>query len=83
MKKSMLREIHAIQQMSVGELRDKWRQLYDGEESRSRNRAYLVKRLCWRLQELEYGGLSDRAKAKIEELAPDGFVRARTLYPAR
>ena len=86
MKESILREIRAIQQMSVGELRAKWRKLYDGEESRSRNRSYLVKRLCWRVQELEYGGLSDRARARIEELAPDGFIRARTpsqAAPAR
>ena len=33
--KTVLREIHALQQMSVGELHERWRELYDGEEPRS------------------------------------------------
>ena len=77
MYSSTLREINEVRQMSVGQLRAKWRELY-GEDTRSRNRDYLFRRLAWRLQELQHGGLSDRAKERIEELAPDRFVRART-----
>ena len=33
-------------------------------------------------QELAHGGLSDRAKARIDELAEDGFTRARTPVSA-
>ncbi len=73
----MIRQIHQLRQLTVGELRIEWAKLY-GEPTRSRNRDYLWKRLAWRLQELAHGGLSDRAKQRIEELAPDGFVRART-----
>src|SRR5512136_1214484 len=62
--------------MTVGELRARWVELY-GEESRSRNRDYLWRRLAWRVQELAHGGLSDAAKAKIAELAPTTFSRAR------
>jgi len=74
---SVIRRIHALRQMTVGELRIEWQKLY-GEPTRSRNRDYLWKRLAWRVQELTHGGLSDRAKQRIDELAPDGFVRART-----
>ena len=75
MDKSMLAEINRLRQMSVGELRVRWRELY-GEESRSRNRDYLWKRLAWRVQELAYGALSDRAKQRLEELAPTAeFIR--------
>jgi Protein of unknown function (DUF2924) len=58
----------------VGELRLKWRELY-GEDTRSGNRDYLWRRLAWRLQELAYGGLSERAKARIAELSQGDDLR--------
>jgi hypothetical protein len=76
MQGSVIAQIQALQRMSVGELQAEWMRLY-GEPSRSRNRDYLVRRLCWRVQELAYGGLSDTAKARIAGLAPAGFVRGR------
>ncbi len=81
MKTSVLHEIHKLQQMTVSELQLKWRELY-GEETRSRNRTYLWRRLAWRVQEIAHGGLSDAAKQRIEELAPDGFTPARTPQDA-
>src|SRR5262245_35211160 len=60
--------------MTVGELKLKWRELY-GEDTRSCNRAYLWRRLAWRVQELAYGGLSERAKARIVELNRDDDLR--------
>ena len=77
MDNSVIRRIHRLRQMTVGELRLEWEKLY-GEPTRSRNRDYLWKRLAWRIQELAHGGLSDRAEQRLEQLAPDGFVRART-----
>jgi hypothetical protein len=76
MDKSIVGEINSLREMTVGQLRVKWLELY-GEESRSRNKDFLFRRLAWRLQELRYGGLSDAAKARIAELASDGFVRAQ------
>ena len=75
--KSMLAEINRLRQMSVAELRVRWRELY-GEESRSRNKDFLWRRLAWRIQELQHGGLSDCAKKRLAELAPTGFERAVT-----
>ena len=77
MESSMIRRIHRLRQMTVGELQVEWQRLYD-EQTRSRNRDFLFRRLAWRIQELEYGGLSSRAKKRLDELAPDSFVRART-----
>jgi hypothetical protein len=54
--------------MRVAELRVKWRELF-GEDSRSNNRDFLWRRLAWRVQELAYGGLSERAKARLAELS--------------
>jgi len=68
MPTSVTAQIAELQRMTVAQLREKWKQLYGGEETRSCNRVYLWRRLAWRVQELEYGGLSQRAKARIAEL---------------
>src|SRR5437867_7840886 len=68
-------QILALQKMTVAQLRLKWRELYGGEETRSCNRVYLWRRLAWRVQELAYGGLSERAKARIAELSKDDDLR--------
>jgi len=78
MDRTLLGEIRRIQSLSVNELQGEWARLYHGDPCRSRNRSYLVKRLCWRLQERQYGGLSAAAHARLAELAPDAYVRART-----
>ncbi len=69
--------IAQLQEMSVGELREEWRKLY-GEETRSRHRVWLWKRLAWRIQELEDGGLSERTKERLEELMPTAELALRT-----
>ncbi len=77
-------QIAALQKMTVGQLREKWRELYPGEESRSFNRVYLWRRLAWRVQELAYGGLSERAKARIAEINREDdlrFLPPRTWNP--
>ena len=76
-KASIPAQIARLQEMSVGELREEWQKLY-GEEPRSRHRVWLWKRLAWRIQELEYGGLSERAKKRLEELMPTAELALRT-----
>ena len=73
---SMLGEINALRQMSVAELRARWIELY-GEETRSRNREYLWRRLAWRIQEHAHGGLSNGAKQRISDLAPLELTQRR------
>ncbi len=76
MDKSIIGEINALRQMSVAELREKWRALY-GCESRSRNRDFLWRRLAWRVQELAFGGLSDATRGGLAELGAEPFSRAQ------
>jgi hypothetical protein len=71
---SVTDQIDALRQMTVAELKVRWRELY-GEDSRSCNRVYLWRRLAWRVQELAYGGLSERAKARLAELSKDDDLR--------
>jgi hypothetical protein len=75
-EESIAARIARLQEMSVGELREEWRKLFN-EEPRSRHKVYLWKRLAWRIQELEYGGLSERAKRRLEELMPDAELALR------
>ncbi len=66
MKNNILARITAIQGLSFAELKARWRELYDTEPP-SYNRAHLVKRLAYRVQELAYGGLSDATRAQLRE----------------
>ena len=70
------RELAALGQMSVGELAEKFREVF-GEPTRTRNKEYLRKRIAWRIQERAEGGLSPRALERIEQLAPEAPVRWR------
>ena len=70
MSASIPERIAQFKAMTVSQLREEWIRYY-GEETRTRNRDYLWKRLAWRIQEMEYGGLSDAAKARIEEINRD------------
>lgn len=60
-------QLAALEGMNVPALAEKYRELY-GEPTRSRNKAYLRKRLAWRIQELAEGGLSEGALARIAQL---------------
>ena len=71
---SVTAQIQALRGMKVADLRLKWRELF-GEDSRSNNRDFLWRRLAWRVQELAYGGLSERAKARLAELAKEVDLR--------
>lgn len=70
-------QLAALDKMTVAELRERWREVY-GEPTTAGNKAYLKKRIAWRIQELAEGGLSDRAKARIQELVADAPIRWRT-----
>ena len=71
-------ELDAVANMTVGELAENYREVF-GEPTRSRNKVYLQKKLCWRIQELAEGGLSPRAVERIEELAVFAPARWRPL----
>jgi hypothetical protein len=70
------RELAALDKMTVGELAEKYREVF-GEPTRTRNKEYLRKRIAWRIQEVAEGGLSPRALERIEQLAPEAPARWR------
>ena len=66
MRNGVLKQITDLQTLSYQNLQERWRTLY-GTEPPTYNRALLVKRLAYRVQELAYGGLSDVARAELRE----------------
>jgi hypothetical protein len=68
------KEVAALRAMSVGQLCERYAELF-GEASRTRHKAYLIRRIAWRLQANAEGDLSERARRRAEELANDAEVR--------
>jgi hypothetical protein len=60
-------QLAALETMNVPALAEKYRELY-GEPTRSRNRAYLKKRLAWRIEANFQGDISQGAIARIQQL---------------
>jgi len=68
------KEVAALQRMTVRELRNRYAEIF-GEETRAGNKAWLVKRIIWRLQSQAEGDLSERARLRAAELSNDADVR--------
>src|SRR5947209_16411331 len=79
MEMNVGKELAALQRLTVPQLRDRYAELF-GEAARTNNRAWLVRRLAWRLQALAEGDLSERARRRAAELANDADLR---LNPPR
>ena len=73
---SMATEILKLKELSIAELAARYEELF-GEPSRSRHHDYLWKRVAYKIQEKAYGGLSERAKQRIAELAEAGLPKLR------
>ena len=71
---ALQRELCNLELMKAVQLKKRYLQLF-GEPCHSCNKTYLVRRIAWRLQAMAEGGLSERAKRRIEELADDAEIR--------
>ena len=71
---NIAKELALMERMTPRELQEKYAHVF-GEQPRSRNRQWLVKRIAWRLQANEEGDLSERARRRATELANDADLR--------
>lgn len=71
---NIAKEIATLQRMTVGELLARYAEVF-GEESRSRHREFLIRRIAWRVQAESEGGLSARALARAAEIANPADAR--------
>lgn len=74
MKAETKMEIAKLDDMTVDQLIAFYEELFD-ECCRSRHRKYLTRRIAWRLQSRDEGGLSPAAKQKARELSATSDVR--------
>lgn len=69
-------ELLALDGMAVSQLRQRYAEVF-GEPARSFNKQHLVKRIAWRVQALQEGDLTERARRRARELARDADLRIR------
>ena len=60
--------------LTVPQLKQRYAEVF-GEPTRTNHKRYLIKRIVWRMQALEQGGLSERAMRRAAELADDSELR--------
>lgn len=68
------KEVAALERLTVGELRERYADLFQ-EKTGACNRKWLIRRIIWRMQSLEGGGLSQRARDRADELANTSDLR--------
>ena len=74
MEQNIGKEVARLRRMTVAQLRERYAEVF-GEQTRSRHKDYLVRRIVWRLQANAEGDLSERARRRAMELAADSDVR--------
>jgi hypothetical protein len=71
---SMLRQIVELEYKSISELRSIYKNLFNITAASNANKDLLIPKIAYRIQELALGGLSDKAKLKLETLAKGGVT---------
>jgi hypothetical protein len=74
MNPTMSQQLAALPRLRTQQLRERYAEVF-GEETPANNRAWLLKRIAWRIQALAEGGLSERARQRAAELANDADLR--------
>jgi hypothetical protein len=70
MTDTILAQLAELKTAPVGDLKQKWRDLFDREPP-PYNRRFLENRLAYRIQELAYGGLNEETIERLVALADE------------
>ena len=68
MAETKLFEIMELKEKSLEELKTKYEELFPSQQAPSSNKVFLWRKIAYRLQELEHGGISTVTQTKINEL---------------
>jgi hypothetical protein len=71
---AVLIQIESLRRASLDVLRQKYQEVF-GEATRCHHREHLFRRIAWRLQALNEGDLSERARERAHRIARDVDVR--------
>ena len=68
MEQTLLEQIMGLKDGTLDELRAKYAEIFPKEAPSSNNKVFLWRKIAYRLQEIEYGGLSAEINGRITEL---------------
>ena len=68
MKETIVEQIMNLKTKSLDDLKAKYEELFKGEKAPSNNKTYLWRKIAYRIQEIELGGLSTATQERIGEL---------------
>ena len=71
---NITKEVATMERLSVGVLCERYREVF-GEDTKARNKHWLIKRIAWKLQANEEGDISDRARRIAMEIAQSTDIR--------
>ena len=78
--------IRALQQISVHELQKEYCRVF-GEKTTATHKGFLLKKIAWKIQELEFGGITEEVKEKalaiVENLGLTGRIPSIKLKKKR
>lgn len=74
MSLNVTQEQARLEELPIRELKQKYESVWQ-EACRSSNRVWLIKRILWRMQAIEEGDLSERARKRAFEIADDADLR--------
>jgi hypothetical protein len=77
---NVAKEVAALRKMTMRELRARYAEAY-GETTNANNKAWLMKRIVWRLQANSEGDLTERARRRAAEVANDANLRLAPPKP--
>jgi hypothetical protein len=67
-------QLAELQRLTTKDLLARYAAVF-GDEARTWNRTWLLRRIAWRLQAQVHGGLSERARRRAQELANEADLR--------
>ncbi len=79
MKINTIKQVAALPEMSIADLKKKWADLHPATEPPPFNRLFLLKRLAHRIQELSLGGVEERIEKRMERLADEDATPAKKV----
>ena len=82
MTTTISQQLRQLRDLSTAQLADRYAELH-GKAPRIKNHAFLLRRVAWKLQEREFGGLPERAKARLEELIAEIALALHDPTPPR
>jgi len=81
---TVLQQVTALRRTPLVTLRERWKALFGRDAPASYRPEQLVRRLAWRVQEVHYGGLSQKAQDALRRVAAeDDLAGGRPRAPRR